>query len=211
MKRCVATRVLSRYLDRELSADGAEHVRRHLAACRNCAARADVHWLAEQAIRRSAPPAGPAPDLAERTVRALRQRGAFLGARLAAGRQRVFGRRRFGRREVTRFALAAAVVLVAVAWLDVVTRLDWRHVPGTPALAGGKAVIIRPVVAEPWTDALAMEARGAPHRPVFGNVDSGVSWAAAEWRDVDHARAVRSDLATLCGAIPLSGRRSASP
>jgi anti-sigma factor RsiW len=158
MGRCPSPRTLSRYADGDLSPASAERVRRHVCECRGCKAILRRTRVVEAALRWQ-PPASPgSPDVAGPVVKDLRQRGAFLGARVAAARRRVFGERTPVRRAASLVAMAVAVVMATVVGLDRVTRNDWARDAG-PVLSDCERVLSLVVVDQREHGALLAAAR----------------------------------------------------
>ena len=146
MGRCVAAKTLSRYLDDRLPPAAAARVRAHLAECAACARVLDEMRSADDVVRKATVPSAEVPDLAGRVTEDLSRRGAFLAARVAAGKRRLFGRVPVGRAAA---ALAAAAVLLVAAFigLDRLTRDSWSR-RAAPVMADAERVLVRLVYVE---------------------------------------------------------------
>jgi len=161
MNRCPTQKMLSCYADGELASSDAARFDEHVAACGRCAQRLEEMQDFEAAIRRLAPAAGGAPDVAGRVTDELRRRGAFFRARVAAGRRRIFGESRLPGRAA--ILLAAAIIVSATAGLDALTRERWAA-RTAPVLADAERVLVRLVYAAPPDEARVAWARGEARR-----------------------------------------------
>lgn len=142
MGKCPNDKTLSQYLDGELSPQAADGVRRHLAACDDCAARyGRLHGL-DDVLRSAAEPVGAAPDLASRVVSELGRRGAFFRARVSAGKRRLLGTGLASWRMGAAMAAAVGVVLLGMAGMDYVTRWQWVR-RTEPVLADAERILVR--------------------------------------------------------------------
>jgi len=154
----------------------------------------------DRALRAAAAPVeGPVPRLAPRVAADLRRRGAFLWARIEAGRRRLFGRRGPSWRGVASLGVAAALVFAGLAFLDWASEAMWsRH--AAPTLGDAERILVRLVHVPPseaeqrlaWARAetrrLALPARlrevrseAAPHwEPTLASLEAAFHRLAAE-------------------------------
>jgi len=173
MGRCVDGKVLGQYMDGELSPVAAERVRAHVAGCAACAAALQELRAAEEALRQSLPavagpprragvPTGRTPDLAKRVTEDLRRRGAFLAARISAGKRRLVGDRVPLGRAVAVVSLAASILVLAFAGFDILSRNEWAR-RTAPVVADAERVLVRLVRVDPaeQQEALARARREA--------------------------------------------------
>jgi len=146
MGRCVAGKMLSCHLDDRLPPAMAARVRAHVAECPACARALDEMRCVDDVVRKATVPSAEVPDLAGRVTEDLSRRGAFLSARVAAGKRRLFGEVPVGR---TAAALAAAAVLLVAAFigLDRLTRDSWAR-RAAPVVADAERVLVRLVYVE---------------------------------------------------------------
>ena len=140
MKRCVSRSVLSQYVDGEMSPAAAERVRRHVETCPLCARAVEELHSVDAAIRREVESAA-VPDLAGRVASDLDARGVLLGARIAAGKRRLFGEGVAIGRAAAVLAAAAGIVLAAFAGLDHLNRRAWER-RTEPVLADARRVLV---------------------------------------------------------------------
>jgi anti-sigma factor RsiW len=138
--------MLSGYLDDRLPPATAARVRAHVAECAACARTLDEMRRVDDVVRKATVPSAEVPDLAGRVTEELSRRGAFLSARVAAGKRRLFGEVPVGR---TAAALAAAAVLLVAAFigLDRLTRDSWAR-RAAPVVADAERVLVRLVYVE---------------------------------------------------------------
>ena len=138
--------MLSGYLDDRLPPAMAARVRAHLAECPACARALDEMRSVDDVVRKATVPSAEVPDLAGRVTEDLSRRGAFLSARVAAGKRRLFGEVPVGR---TAAALASAAVLLVAAFigLDRLTRDSWAR-RAAPVMADAERVLVRLVYVE---------------------------------------------------------------
>jgi len=142
MGHCPNDKTLSQYLDGELSPGAADCVRRHLAACDECAARyGRLHGL-DDVLRSGATASGEAPDVASRVVSELGRRGAFFRARVAADKRRLLGTGLASWRMGAAVAAAVGIVLLGMAGMDYVTRWQWVR-RTEPVLADAERILVR--------------------------------------------------------------------
>jgi len=146
MGRCVAAKMLSCHLDGRLPPVTAARVRAHLAECPACERALDEMRSADDVVRKATVPSAEVPDLAGRVTEELSRRGAFLAARVAAGKRRLFGEVPVGRAAA---ALAAAAVLLVAAFIgmDRLTRDRWSR-RAAPVMADAERVLVRLVYVE---------------------------------------------------------------
>jgi len=142
----VPKKVLSRYVDGDLAEAEADRVRRHVEGCPVCAAGVEKMRAVDEAIRREAT-VGALPDVAGPVTADLAGRGAFLGARIAAGRRRLFGERTAGGRLAAVASLAALIVVLTLAGMDYATREEWKR-QTEPVLADAQRVLVRLVLVD---------------------------------------------------------------
>jgi len=142
MRPCPNDKTLSRYLDGELSADAAARLREHLRVCARCAERYERIRAVEEAVRADVDASAEVPDLAPRVTAELGRRGAFLRARVAAGKRRLFGEGLRSWRMLAALSAAAGLVLIATAGMDWVTRRHWVR-QTEPVLADAERVLVR--------------------------------------------------------------------
>ncbi len=142
MSGCPRERTLNLYLDGELSPAAAERLRGHMAVCEGCRRAIARLQALDEAVRREGPPVVETPDVAARVTAELGGRGAFLKARLRAGRRRIFGESMVSVRMATALALAAGIVFVAAAGMERVTRDRWAR-RTAPVLADAEQVLVR--------------------------------------------------------------------
>ena len=147
MQRCIPRETLSRYMDGETSPASAECVRRHVDACPLCVRALEELRSVDAAIRREMAPQA-APDLAGRVAGDLEARGAFLGARIAAGKRRLFGDRAPIGRIAGVMAAAASIVILSFVGLDSLNRRAWER-RTEPVLADARRVLVRLVLVDP--------------------------------------------------------------
>jgi hypothetical protein len=146
MGRCVPRKVLSRYVDGDLAEAEAEEVRRHVAECPVCAEGLEEMRAVDKAIRLEV--AGRETlDVAGRVTRDLAGRGAFLGARIAAGKRRLFGERTAVGRLAALVSVAASIVLLALVGMDYATREQWKR-ETEPVLADAQRVLVHLVLVD---------------------------------------------------------------
>ena len=146
MDRCVPKKVLSRYVDGDLAEAEADRVRRHVAQCPVCAAGVEKMRAVDEAIRLETP-VGDLPDVAGRVTQDLAGRGAFLGARIAAGKRRLFGERTAVGRLAAVLSVAASIVVLTLIGMDFATREEWRR-QTEPVLADAQRVLVRLVLVD---------------------------------------------------------------
>jgi anti-sigma factor RsiW len=146
MGRCVSKKVLSRYVDGDLAEAEADCVRRHVAQCPVCAAGLEKMRAVDKAIRLEAP-VGELPDVAGRVTAGLAGRGAFLGARIAAGKRRLFGERIPVGRLAAVVSVAASIVVLTLVGMDYATREQWKR-ETEPVLADAQRVLVRLVLVD---------------------------------------------------------------
>lgn len=147
MGRCVSDKTLSRYLDGDLPAPLADEVRAHLAGCPACAGALGRMREVDAAVRSASPPAADAPDVAGRVSGELHRRGAFLAARVAAGRRRMFGESLVSRRMAAALGVAAALLVTGLAGADWLTRDAWAR-RTVPVVADAERILVRLVCTE---------------------------------------------------------------
>jgi len=146
MGRCVAAKTLSRYLDDRLPPAAAARVGAHLAECAACARALDEMRSVDDVVRKATVPSAEVPDLAGRVTEDLSRRGAFLSARVAAGKRRLFGEVPVAR--AAGVLAAAAVLLVAVfIGLDRLSCDRWSR-RAAPVVADAERVLVRLVYVE---------------------------------------------------------------
>ena len=168
MGRCVDGKVLGQYMDGELSPVAAERVRAHVAGCAVCADALQELRAVEDALRQRLPdrqagvPTGRTPDLAKRVTADLRRRGAFLAARISAGKRRLVGDRVPLGRAVAVVSLAASILVLAFAGFDILSRNEWAR-RTAPVVADAERVLVRLVRVDPaeQEEALARARREA--------------------------------------------------
>jgi hypothetical protein len=142
MTWCMGRKTIQQYLDGELAPCAADRVEQHVAACSRCAeVLADLR-LVDAALRREKPAAQQSPDIATRVTAELHHRGAFLKARVAAGKRRWLGSNRAMTPALG--ALAAAVIVFVAVGLaaDHFTRERWVGEAG-PVLKDTELVLVR--------------------------------------------------------------------
>jgi len=188
MGRCINGKTLSRYLDGDLAPAAAARVAAHLAECPACVRLLDEMRSADDAVRGEAAPAAAVPDVAARVTADLAGRGAFLAARVAAGKRRLFGELPVGRMAA---ATAAAAVIVAVGFvgLDRLTRDGWAR-RTAPVVADAERVLVRLV----YVDAPQEAARLAWARDESRRLDLSARLAEAR---TGASPSLDSDLAYL--------------
>lgn len=147
MGRCASEKTISLYLDGELPASAAERLRGHLAVCRRCRRTVDDLGAVDEAIRQTMPPSGDVPDVASRVTGDLRCRGAFLRARLDAGKRRAFGESLMSLRMAAALVVAAGLVMLAAAGTSRMTHTRWARTTA-PLLADAERVLVRLVYVE---------------------------------------------------------------
>ncbi len=147
MRPCPSDKALSRYLDGELSGAAAGRLREHLRGCPRCAERHERLRAVDEAVRADAGPPAEVPDLARRVTGDLGRRGAFLRARVAAGKRRLFGDGLRSWRMLAALSAAAGLVLIAMAGMDWVIRRQWVR-QTEPVLADAERVLVRLVYVE---------------------------------------------------------------
>ncbi|MCX5674566.1 MAG: zf-HC2 domain-containing protein [Planctomycetota bacterium] len=146
MGRCVAGKMLSCYLDDRLPPAMAARVGAHLAECAACARALDEMRSVDDVVRKATVPSAEVPDLAGRVTEDLSRRGAFLAARVAAGKRRLFGEVPVAR--AAGVLAAAAVLLVAVfIGLDRLSCDRWSR-RAAPVVADAERVLVRLVYVE---------------------------------------------------------------
>jgi len=145
---CVSSKTMNRYLDGEMPERAKERVREHLAECERCARAYESLRALEEAIRREAPTAGETPDVAGRVVGELQRRGAFLKARVAAGKRRLLGEGLWSGRMVAALSVAASFLLILGVAMNYVTNRDWTG-RTEPVLADAERVLVRLVYVDP--------------------------------------------------------------
>ncbi|HUS46338.1 MAG TPA: zf-HC2 domain-containing protein [Phycisphaerae bacterium] len=167
MGRCVDGKMLGQYMDGELSPVAAERVRAHVAGCAVCAAALQKLRAAEEALRQSPPrragvPTGWTPDLAKRVTANLQRRGAFLAARISAGKRRLVGDRVPLGRAVAVVSLAASILVLAFVGFEALSRNEWAR-RTAPVVADAERVLVRLVRVDPaeQEEALARARREA--------------------------------------------------
>jgi len=164
MGRCVDGKVLGQYMDGELSPAATERVRTHVAGCAACADALQELRAVEEALRQNLPAVAGGPDLAKRVTADLRRRGAFLAARISAGKRRLFGERAPTGRTVAAVSLAASILVLAFAGFDILSRNEWAR-RTAPVVADAERVLVRLVRVDPaeQEEVLARARREAEH------------------------------------------------
>jgi hypothetical protein len=141
--RCMTSKTRSRYLDGDLPPAASLDVEAHVAECPACErALAEMKDL-DALVRRTAPAATNTPDVAGRVTADLRRRGAFLGARVAARRRKLFGESRnlrFG--AAAALASAACVVIIVVLGNYYPSTGAWDR-RTAPVVADAERVLVR--------------------------------------------------------------------
>jgi len=177
---CPSRRMLSTYLDGGLHPSVRRRLERHLAGCGRCARRLAEMEAVDRLLRAlAAPVEGPVPALAPRVTEALRRRGAFLRARVEAGRRRLFGRPGPTWRGAVSLGAAAALVFVGLAFLDWASEALWSR-RAAPTLVDAEHVLVRLVHVPP------------------GEAERRLAWARAETRRLalpQRLREVRAEAA----------------
>ena len=151
MGRCMTRKAISQYLDGELSPAAADAAREHFRSCADCTKILDEMRGLDEAIRHETVAKADVPDVAGRVRNELQSRGAFLRARMAAGRRRIFGESLVTMR-LAGSLVAAAILLVAVVFVgDHLTRADWAR-RTAPVVADAERVLVRLVQMEAPSD-----------------------------------------------------------
>ena len=152
MGRCMSAKLLSRYLDDDLVPTARREVQEHMAACAACRRRLLEMEAMDEAVRRSARDSGEAPDVSERVVGELRHRGAFVRARMAAGRRQVFGGSLLTARMAGALAAAAVLLVVTLLGTTYLTHEAWAR-RTAPVMVDARKVLVRLVAVESPSDA----------------------------------------------------------
>lgn len=183
MDRCASERTISLYLDGELAPSAAERLRGHLAVCRRCRRTVDDLGAVDEAVRRQAPPSGDVPDVASRVTGDLRRKGAFLRARLDAGKRRAFGESLVSLRMAAALVVAAGLAMLAAAGTSQMTHTRWARTTA-PVLADAERVLVRLVYVDRRDEAERLAwARGEsrklamPERLAEARARAGGTWS----------------------------------
>lgn len=155
MGGCVLRKTMNQYFDGDLPDRAAARVRDHLAECERCARAYESLQALERAIRREAPAPGETPELAARVVDELHRRGAFLRARVAAGKRRLLGESLWSVRMAAALSVAASLLVIVGAAMNHLTNREWAS-RTEPVLADAERVLVRLVYVDPADQALRL-------------------------------------------------------
>jgi anti-sigma factor RsiW len=135
-------KTIQQYLDGELSPRAAERVEQHVTGCSRCAEVLTSLRIVDAALRRETPAAKQAPDIASRVTAELHHRGAFLKARVAAGKRRLLGANPLLAGTAGVLAVAALVLVAVGLAVSHITQERWAGEAG-PVLKDTELVLVR--------------------------------------------------------------------
>jgi hypothetical protein len=142
MAWCMGRKTINQYLDGELSPRAAQRVERHVAACSRCAEALAQLRTMDAALRRDSTAARRAPDIATRVTAELHSRGAFLKARVAAGKRRLVGGHPVLAGSAGAAAVAALVLLTIGLTISHASKQRWIG-EAEPVLQDTVLVLVR--------------------------------------------------------------------